>query len=238
MVSFSFGWTNNLELINKISAILQLSASVPGGRFSISPPSASPARCLQCFQNRQKMKINKYLKGCLIIFGIILLVFAFFAAWFWWSMETNHTRAEEDGIKYSKECDSIKVITEKPSIMLGKFDKSEIDVLKFYTVRNNKVVKDTLVNFKITSVDHYLSTEIPFNEFLKTDTIIVETKENCKRFYNISGFHHYAYLHYGMFGYVGSHDCRLDKNYIVNGKESNGTLLKADGMKENNLVKK
>ncbi|MEC5394287.1 hypothetical protein [Bergeyella sp. RCAD1439] len=184
------------------------------------------------------MRINQYLKGHLIISGIILLIFASFVTWFWWSVKTNQNRAKEDGIKYSRECNNLKVITEKPSITLGGFDKSEINALKYYIIRNNKVVKDTLVNYTVTSVEDYFSTEIPFDKFLKTDTIIVETKENCKRFYNISGFHHYAYLHYGMFGYIGSHDCRLKESYIVNGKESNGTLLKADGLKENNLVKK
>ena len=179
------------------------------------------------------MKLNKYLKGCLIFLGIMMLLIALIVGWFWWSMENKHKSAEEDFLKYSKICDTTKVITEKPMIMLGKFHKSEIDMLKFYIIRNNKILKDTTVHYTITSVDHYLSAEIPFNEFLKTDTIIVQTKENSKRYYNISGFRHYAYLHYGMFGYLGSYDCRFYENYVVNGEESNGTLLKADGLKEN-----
>ncbi|WCM42685.1 hypothetical protein MG290_03125 [Flavobacterium sp. CBA20B-1] len=183
------------------------------------------------------MKINKYLKGCLFFIGSLVLMFALIGAWFWWYLKTNQIRAKEDGIKFSEQCDSIEVITEKPTIILGKFHKSEIDTLKFYIVRNNKVVKDTLVSYNITSENHELWTKIPFDEFLKTDTIIVETKENCKRFYNISGFNHYAYLFYGMFGYLGKHECRFNDNYIINSKGSNGTLLKADGLKENNLIK-
>ncbi len=183
------------------------------------------------------MKINKYLKGCLIFLGILLLLCAIIVGWFWWTMENNHKSAEEESVKYSEICDTIKVITEKPSIMLGEFHKSEIDMLKFYIVRNSQIIKDTTVYYEITSVDHYLSTEIPFNEFQKTDMIIVETKQNSKRFYNITGFRHYAYLHYGMFGYLGSYDCRFSENYLVNGEESNGTLLKADGLKENDLLK-
>lgn len=175
--------------------------------------------------------MNKYLKGCLIALAVLILIIGLIVGWFWWSMETSHERAEEDGIKYSKECDTITTITEKPSITLGQFRKDEIDQLKFYLIRNNKLIKDTTVQYTITEPDNYLSTNIPFENFKKSDNIIIETKSKIQ--FTISGFHHYAYLHYGMFGYVGSHDCRFaDENYIVNGKTSNGTLLKKDGMTE------
>jgi hypothetical protein len=151
-------------------------------------------------------------------------------------MESKKERVENDGIEFSKICDTIQFIAEKPSITFGKFHKTEIDELKFYIIRNNKVIKDTLLKNKITSADHYLWTNIPFENLKKTDTIIIETKN--KRYFRISGFHHYAYLHYGMFGYLGSHDCRFAyKDYTVNGKQSNGCLLKADGFKENILPK-
>ena len=175
--------------------------------------------------------MNKYLKGCLIASAVLILIIGLIVGWFWWSMETSHERSEEDGIKYSKECDTITIITEKPGIMLGQFRKNEITELKFYLIRNNRLVKDTTVQYTITEPDNYLSTNIPFENFKKSDSIIVETKS--KIYFTISGFHHYAYLHYGMFGYVGSHDCRFaDGNYIVNGKSQNGTLLKKDGISE------
>lgn len=175
--------------------------------------------------------MNKYLKGCLVALSACILVVAITAGWFWWSMETSQKRAEEDGIKYSKECDTITTITEKPSITLGQFRKDEIDQLKFYLIRNNRIIKDALIKYDVSEPDNYLSTNIPFKNFEKSDSIIVETKSKIQ--FTISGFHHYAYLHYGMFGYVGSHDCRFaDGNYIVNGKTCNGTLLKKDGMTE------
>lgn len=178
--------------------------------------------------------MNKYLKGCLIALSACILFVAIIAGWFWWSMETSQERAEEDGIKYSKECDTITTISEKPSITLGQFRKNEIDQLKFYLIRNNRLVKDTTVHYTITAPDNYLSTNIPFENFKKSDSIILETKSNI--YFTISGFHHYAYLHYGMFGYVGSHDCRFDDgNYIVNGKNQNGTLLKKEGKSEKPL---
>ena len=182
--------------------------------------------------------MNKYVKGFLFFFGAIFLPIAFFTGWFTWSLGDKKDRAEEDTVKYSTICDTITIITEKPSIALGEFNKFEIDQLKFYLIRNNKVIQDTLVLYEITNADNYLWTEIPFTKFRKSDTIIVETKDNAKRYYRISGFRYYGYLHYGMFGSVGSHDCRFDNNnYIVNGEPSNGTLLKQEGIKENIIPK-
>lgn len=173
--------------------------------------------------------MNKYLKGCLIALSACILIVAIIGGWFWWSMETSHERAEEDAVKYSKECDTITTITEKPSITLGQFRKNEIDQLNFYLIRNSNIIKDTILKYGISDSDNYLYTNLPFNNFKKLDSVIVETKSKIR--FTISGFHHYAYLHYGMFGYVGSHDCRFaNENYIVNGKTNNGTLLKKDGI--------
>lgn len=175
--------------------------------------------------------MNKYLKGCLIILSACILIVAIIAGWFWWSMETSKERAEKDGIKYSKECDTVTMISEKPSIILGQFRKEEISQIRFYLIRNSKIIKDTILKYGISDPDNYLYTNLPFNNFKNSDSIIVETKSKIQ--FTISGFHHYAYLHYGMFGYVGSHDCRFaDQNYIVNGKTNNGTLLKKDGVTE------
>lgn len=191
------------------------------------------------YSGRENMKANKYVKGCLVFLGVITLLVVLLVGWFWWSMENNKKRAREDSGKYSAICDTITVITEKPGLALVHFRNAEIDQLKFYIVRNNKIVKDTIVNYKIAPGENYLHTEIPFVVFLKTDTIIVETKHNSKRFYQVTGFHHYAYLHYGMFGYLGSHECRLaDNNYLVNGEQNDGTLLKEEGMKEYILPEK
>ncbi len=178
--------------------------------------------------------MNKYLKHFLIFLGSTTLLAAIVLGGFWWAMESKQKQAKKDGVSQSKICDTVRVITEKPPIRLGKFHKTEIDQLKFYIVRNNKVVQDSTVQYNITSEDDYLRTQIPFPEFLKTDTIIIETKNNGKRYFRISGFHHYADLHYGGLGYAGSHSCRFaEDEYIVNGKKNNGYLLKENGLEEN-----
>lgn len=174
--------------------------------------------------------MNKYVKGCLTAVAIILLIIALLAVWFWWSLKKNSDKAETDGIKFSKECDTATLITEKANLTFIKFGRQEISTLHFYIIRSGKVLQDTVIKNEVNE-DDYWYTAIPFDHFQKTDTIVVETRSHL--YYRISGFHHYAYLHYGMFGYAGSHDCRFAyEEYIVNGQESNGCLLKIEGIKE------
>jgi hypothetical protein len=72
---------------------------------------------------------------------------------------------------------------------------------------------------------------LAFASFTKTDTIAVATTGKDKRFYRISGFHHCASLHYGMLGYVGSHDCRFAEGaYTVNGRQYRDFLYKQDDL--------
>ena len=166
-------------------------------------------------------------------FIALIILILLFVGCVYWSMQSSKKQAETDGIKQSELCDTIKVITEQPQIELSAFKGSEVEILRFYLQRGTAIVKDTTIRGKFNYVSDdktYRTLNIPFNDFLKTDTIIVET--NTKLYYKISGYHHYAYLHYGMFGYVGSSDCRLSESCTVNADSlSNGTLLKAEGLK-------
>ena len=169
--------------------------------------------------------MNKYLKGCLFIVIAILLLFLILFLFFIYSINHNRKDASADKIKYSKVCDTIQIIKEKPSISFGGFDKNEIAKLKFHLVRQNKIIKDTTLIFDTANIDKYFfRSHIPFESLLRKDTVIVMTKS--KKYFSISGFHYYAYLHYGNFGYLGSYECRFaDEKYIVNGKRiENGTL--------------
>jgi len=161
--------------------------------------------------------MNKYIKGCLVLIGIIVTIAAILAGLFFWSSNSRRKQAEIDGIAFCKECDSVKFITEKPEIEFAKFKKNEIDILKFQIIRDGKLIRDTLIKNgfnKKNSPDEYKSIAIPYKTFLKTDTIVVTTQN--KLHYYISGYRHYAYLHYGMTGYLGSHDCRFSDNPTIN----------------------
>lgn len=175
--------------------------------------------------------MNKYLKGCLIFIGVIVLIILILIGLFMWSSHTKIKNAEIDGIKYSKECDSVKLITEQPEISFVNFKKKEINILKFQILRSGKFIQDTvLINgfIKRTYASDDKSVNIPYKSFLKTDTIVVTI--NNKLHYYISGYHHYAYLHYGMFGYLGSHDCRFNsENCTINNQQNASALIREDG---------
>ncbi|WP_289658099.1 hypothetical protein [Flavobacterium panacagri] len=177
--------------------------------------------------------MNKYIKGCLVVTGTVFILLAIIIGWFFWSLNSRKKQAEIDGITFSKECDSIKFITEQPEIQFAKFKKSEISILKFQIIREGKFIHDTIIKNgfnKKTSSNEYQSINIPYKSFLKTDTIVVTTQN--KLHYYISGYHHYAYLHYGMTGYVGSHDCRFSDNPTIN----NELLLSPILFRENGWI--
>lgn len=170
--------------------------------------------------------MNKYIKGCLVFIGIVITLFAILIGLFFWSMSSKKEDAENDAITFSKECDSIDYISEQPEIDFIGFKKNEIDVIQFQILRNGKFIKDTLIKNNFKNKTEYKST-IPYKTFLKTDTIVVTTQNKLK--YYISGYHHYAYLHYGMTGYVGSHDCRFAGNPVINNRESNSVIVRDEG---------
>ncbi|TDW52279.1 hypothetical protein EV144_101968 [Flavobacterium sp. 270] len=170
--------------------------------------------------------MNKYLKGCFFFIGTIILIFALIIGQFFWSSYNKRKNAEIDSIKYSKECDSNDSITEQPEISFISFKKTELSPLKFQILRDGKFIQDTVITNDFTKAKYdpdYKHVVIPYKIFLKTDTIVVTTKN--KLIYYISGYHHYAYLHYGMFGYLGSHDCRFSDNPTINNQVFSSAVL-------------
>lgn len=169
--------------------------------------------------------MKKFLKILMWIIIAIISIILIAVIVFNISSYQRRKQAEVDGIKYSEICDSVKTITEQPEIGFTGFDQKDIDVLKFEVRRDGKVYTDTILKNKFSYVSDdktYKKVKIPFSKFLKTDTIVVTTKNNLK--FHISGYHHYAGLHYGMMGYVGGHDCALSENVNINNSETNGTI--------------
>ena len=174
---------------------------------------------------------RRVLNGCLVAVGVVLLAAAVLAGGFWWSMERQKKQAVLDEERYAATCDTISTITEQPAISFSGFTKAELGKLTFYLVRRGRVLKDTTVHYPQRDGLYEFNIPLAFASFQKTDTIVVETTGKDKRFYRISGFHHYVYLHYGMMGYVGSHDCRLAEGvYTVNGRKNPDFLRKQDGL--------
>jgi hypothetical protein len=188
-------------------------------------------------QSNQKM--NKYLKGCLVFLGIALLLVTGLVIWYYQWKANNQKQAQTDLEKFSRSCDTISLITEKPSVTLQNFDKAEIERLKFYLLRSGRIVSDTVIRYQTSTISNELYTGLPFEHFFKTDTIVVETQGNTRKYYLVSGFGYYASLHYGMMGYLGSYDCRFDnEDFLVNGRRTHGRLMKQDGLTRLVLQKK
>lgn len=174
---------------------------------------------------------RRFLTGCLVALGGVLVAVSLVAGWFWWSLERQKKQAVLDEERYSAVCDTISAITEHPAISFSGFTKAELGKLTFYLVREGKILKDTVVHYPQRDGLYEFNIPLAFASFKKTDTIVVATTGKDKRFYQISGFHHYASLHYGMLGYVGSHDCRFAEGaYSVNGRQYRDFLYKQDGL--------
>ena len=174
---------------------------------------------------------RRVLTGCLVALGVVLLAAAALAGGYWWSLERRAKQAVLDEARYSAICDTISTITEQPAISFSGFTKAELSQLTFHLVRKGKILKDTAAHYPQRDGLYEFNIPLAFARFKKTDTIVVETTGKDKRFYHISGFHHYASLHYGMLGYVGGHDCRLAEGaYTVNGRRIQDFLRKQDGL--------
>ena len=171
-----------------------------------------------------KKRIKRHLT---ILFAIPILMSThscfFYSEW----------KAKRDGMQQSVICDTVPYVTEQPEITFRGFQLSEIDTVRFQIRRDSLLIKDTLVKaeFTYTSV-HYASMKIPYEYFLKSDTIAVATL--CGLHYYISGYRHYAHLHYGMFGYVGSWSGRFSPACVVNGEVHTykGELWKDKGIEK------
>jgi hypothetical protein len=159
-----------------------------------------------------------FLKGCLVVVGGTGLAGLLLSGGYWWSKQLRERQAELDQVRYSAVCDTARYITEHPTVSFDGFDPVELQALTLRAASD-----DALAAFNIV---------LPFDRFRKTDAIVVATAGRDKRFYHISGFHHAAYLHYGMLGYLGSYDCRFaDGTYLVNGQPYDGFLHKPAGLR-------
>ncbi len=174
-----------------------------------------------------------FLKGCLGLAAVMGLAGVLMVGGYYWSKQRRARQAALDEVRYSALCDTTRCITEHPTISFNGFAPAELRALTFYLVRGGRVVRDTTLRNR-PAADELASFNIavPFARFHKTDTIVVATAGRARHFYHLAGFHHYAALHYGMLGYLGSHDCRFaDGDYLVNGRPYDGFLLPSEGLR-------
>ena len=174
-----------------------------------------------------KTSIKKILKICLIAFSILVAIIVVLIIIALISLHCKNNRLKKECIEKSILCDTIPYVTEQIEISLKDFDDEEIDSIRFQIIRGGQLANDTLIRSIFTYEDNdYKKMTIPYDRFLKTDTIVAITKSGL--YYYISGYRHYTRLNYGMFGPVAVSDCRL--YYVVNGNEDVDYLHKFHGL--------
>lgn len=180
------------------------------------------------------MKMKKKWKGCLILFlglfFVMIVIIVIFVISILNTWGERRGQAEKDQVEHSAACDTMRYITEQPELKFSHFEEYEVEELRFRILRNGTLLNDTVVKGRRYFDTDRFYVNIPYDRFLKTDTIVVMTKTPL--YFYVSGYHHYAYLEYGMFGYLGSSHCRLLETCTVNGHESYGAIFKCAGWKE------
>ena len=148
-------------------------------------------------------------------------------AWFQVASNRRERQANRDEVVETARCDRTRYVVEQPKVQLVGFAPADTQELHFYRLAGHRVVQDTLLHRpREANDDVYCLVAIPFVRFAKSDTIVVATRN--KRYFKLTGYHHYADLHYGMVGYLGSFDCRLALNCLVNGQLSEYAQLRAE----------
>lgn len=174
---------------------------------------------------------KKIFLGCLVSLGVVFVLVAAFLFYIFDGWGNRREQAEIDSVEQSAICDTIPYITEQPELSFIYFQDEEINSIKFQILRDGKLIGDTIAYtaFYIINQTIYNKIKIPYECFLKTDTIVLTTEHPL--YYKIAGFHHYANLHYGMYGYLGGHDCRFSEDCTVNGRNyiSGGVIAKYTG---------
>lgn len=160
-----------------------------------------------------------------VIVGVILLLFAFV----WGSFEWNRYSKKKEAIRMQKEvCDTIKIVEGNFPIWLDGFSKKEMKEIHFYLQQGKLLTKDTVVSLLPKDINESQSLNLPFEKFNINDKLIVYVG---KRYYVLSGFSYTARYNYGMFGPVGSCECRSGGYEKINGEPAgSGTLIKKYGL--------
>ena len=173
--------------------------------------------------------MNKIVKFLVISVGslllLVIIIFAIILIGFKYSDYQVDRKVEE----YSKNCDTISLVHDMPSLALGGFAPNEIESITFKIIRDNKIIEDTIIKISNSKVKKNESVEIniPFNIFLKTDTILFITKNNLH--YYISGFSFEPSLKYYGPHKFESLGCNVVNSFKINNRISNCHINKSTG---------
>jgi len=147
--------------------------------------------------------MNKYLKGCLIILGVLILVILTFFGIIYYQVSTSRQRNASDDI----ECANTQYINEDQVFEISdSIATKNIDRVKLFVIRDSKTVDSALVVNKSTDA---LVMSLPFKKVKLSDSIIIQTEKNQ---YSIQNMTYFNDAKWGMFGYLGM-NCKFSFSF-------------------------
>lgn len=160
--------------------------------------------------------MNKYLKIFLKIILVIILLCGLVVGGFQLSSKIQRNKISQEVEEVNKTCDTITIIKEQPELTFIKFSPKGLQEIHFQILRNGHLISDTISKvFTYTSEDQlYKKIKIPYQNFLRKDTIVVTVKKQMK--YYISNFQYRSHSLHGMMGPVAVSECELYDNFNIN----------------------
>ncbi len=143
--------------------------------------------------------MNKFLKGCLIIVGVLIVIILIFCGIFYYQISTSRQRNEADDI----ECANTEYIIDDPIIEITA--TKNVGQIKLILIQDSKSIDSADVVNKSTDA---ISFNIPFKKVRLSDKIVVKTENNK---YVIKNMNYFNDAKWGMFGYLGK-DCEFSYN--------------------------
>ena len=181
--------------------------------------------------------MTKNAKGCLIFIGIVITIIVFIFGRLIYNIGTSRERADADIAEQQDICQK-KLEVPNSILTFEKFKKSEIDNIKIFLIRNNKIIKSVDAKNIYFDENKNVSLSIPF-EFLKTDILVLKTNKNL--FFELTNFELQtnAEERWTAMGYNGLFEpCSCDlASFRLNKKDSINVISKKNGLKIYDLPK-
>lgn len=147
--------------------------------------------------------MNKYLKGCLIILGILILIILIFCGIIYYQTSTSRQRNSADDI----ECANTNyIITDHVFELSDGISTKNVSKVKLVLIQDVKTMDSADV---INNSSDHITFSLPFKKVKLSDRIIIKTQKNK---YVIEKMEYFNDAKWGMFGYLGI-DCQLSYSW-------------------------
>ena len=147
--------------------------------------------------------MNKYLKGCLIVSGIVIILSLIFVGIIYYQTSTSRARNNADDL----ECSNNKYIADHTLIIISdSLAAKNVNNIKVYLVKNaQKIDSAEFVN----NFEDRIEFTLPFKKAPLSSNILIKTERHE---FLITNMKYFNDAKWGMFGYLGK-NCQFDYTY-------------------------